>query len=130
MILPGFFADLESHLTEKKLFIYEGKQVKVWWPADNCSYGAVVDKLSSSEIELVYDDGMRKSYPRDEAILSRITIGEVAEHTWVCTRDHSYLVGSHVHFCAMPQLPPNMLEKLLSDKLNLEQLQVIQTLNF
>ena len=60
--------------------LYEGKHVKVWWPADNCSYGAIVDKVSSTEIELVYDDGMRKSYPRDEAILSRITIGEVYEN--------------------------------------------------
>ena len=62
----------------------EGKNVKVWWPADGCSYRATIDKLSDGEIELVYDDGMRKSYPRDEAILSRITIGEVDVRTRLC----------------------------------------------
>ena len=67
----------QSEKEEEEGKLYEGKHVKVWWPADNCSYGAIVDKVSSTEIELVYDDGTRKSYPRDEAILSRITIGEV-----------------------------------------------------
>ena len=86
---------LEDEEEEEKL--YEGKHVKVWWPADNCSYGAVVDKLSSSEIELVYDDGMRKSYPRDEAILSRITVGEVLNHA--CTHKH---VGWQKHNMSRP----------------------------
>lgn len=65
--------------------MYQGKRVKVWWPVDECHYEATVDKLSNNEVELVYDNGMRQTYPRTAAFLSRIMIAKVPEHARVHT---------------------------------------------
>ena len=62
--------------------LYEGKRVLVWWTHDNCSYPATINRLSHSEVELIYEDGLRKSYRRDGSISHRISLGEVPKHVW------------------------------------------------
>merc|ERR1719331_2739875 len=58
--------------------LYEGKRVLVWWQHDNCSYPATINKLSHSEVELIYEDGLRKSYRRDGSISRRMSLGELS----------------------------------------------------
>ena len=72
--------------------LYEGKRVKVWWKSDNCSYGAIINRLSHSEVELIYEDGLRKSYRRDGSISHRISLGEVPEHVWACGRGRAFVL--------------------------------------
>ena len=72
--------------------LYEGKRVKVWWKSDNCSYGAIINRLSHSEVELIYEDGLRKSYRRDGSISHRISLGEVPEHVWAFGRGRMFVL--------------------------------------
>merc|ERR1719331_1952284 len=58
--------------------LYEGKRVLVWWTHDNCSYPATINRLSDSEVELIYEDGLRKSYRRDGSISRRMSLGELS----------------------------------------------------
>ena len=60
-----------------RLGLHEGKRVKVWWPADDRPYAATVAKLSSSDIELIYDDNKKATYSLAGSICERIKIGEV-----------------------------------------------------
>ena len=60
-----------------RLGLHEGKRVKVWWPADDRPYAATVATLSSSDIELLYDDNTKATYPLAGSICERIKIGEV-----------------------------------------------------
>ena len=57
--------------------LHEGKRIKVWWPADDRPYAATVTTLSSSDIELLYDDNTQTSYSLAGSICDRIKIGEV-----------------------------------------------------
>ena len=60
-----------------RLRLREGKRVKVWWPADDRPYSATVATLSSSDIELLYDDNTKEAYSLAGSICERIKIGEV-----------------------------------------------------
>ena len=60
-----------------RLGLHEGKRVQVWWPADDRPYAATVATLSSSDIELVYDDNKKATYSLAGSICERIKIGEV-----------------------------------------------------
>ena len=66
------------------LKIHQDQRVKVWWPADECCYQATVTKLTNDEVGLVYDNGVRQTYPRDLAILSRIMLGKVPKQAHEC----------------------------------------------
>ena len=57
--------------------LHEGKRIKVWWPADDRPYAATVTTLSSSDIELLYDDNTQITYSLAGSICDRIKIGEV-----------------------------------------------------
>ena len=59
------------------LGLHEGKRIKVWWPADDRPCAATVTMLSSSDIELLYDDNTKTTYPLAGSICDRIKIGEV-----------------------------------------------------
>lgn len=52
-------------------------RISVWWALDKCSYSATIDRLSISEIELIYEDGLREVYQRDGDIESRISRAQV-----------------------------------------------------
>ena len=60
-----------------RLGLREGKRIKVWWTADERPYAATVATLSSSDIELLYDDNTKATYSLAGSICERIKIGEV-----------------------------------------------------
>ena len=60
-----------------RLGLHEGKRVQVWWPADDRPYAATVATLSSSDIELLYDDNTTATYSLAGSICERIKIGQV-----------------------------------------------------
>ena len=60
-----------------RLGLHEGKRIKVWWPVDDRPYAATVAMLSSSDIELLYDDNTKTTYSLAGSICNRIKIGEV-----------------------------------------------------
>ena len=52
------------------------KYVQIWWPSDECSYGGTIMGMTRGKVDILYDDGTRKTYTQSR-IETRISLGEV-----------------------------------------------------
>ena len=60
----------------KKPDLFVGKYVRVWWTLDDRAYGGTIKRISRGKVDILYDDGTRKTYTQSR-IETRISLGEV-----------------------------------------------------
>ena len=63
--------------------IQVGSVVDIYWPRDARTYAATIKKISDTEVEVEYDDGLTKTYPLSAVLVSERVLS-VCDLAWKC----------------------------------------------
>ena len=87
-----------------------GQKIDIYWPLDKQSYPATITKISLTDVEVEYDDGMTKTYPLSAVLASMSAAKYVAVRP---TIECVFQKKAHVHICTSTHMYTPLIIKYL-----------------